>query len=88
MEADIVPTANSPALLLATEPEAAALVARQRHDLLGMGAGAHFMVIDMGGGTVDMTIHEVGRVFGENMELTEVTHRECLAEVCIYCCDT
>ena len=81
MEADIVPTANSPALLLATEPEAAALVARQHSHLLGLGAGSRFMILDMGGGTVDMTIHEVGPVIGDSMELTEVTYRECLAEV-------
>lgn len=46
-----------------------------------MSAGGTFMIIDMGGGTVDMTIHKVGAVMGEEMTLTEVTHRECLPEV-------
>ena len=39
------------------------------------------MIIDMGGGTVDMTIHKVDSVMGQEMALTEVTHRECLPEV-------
>jgi hypothetical protein len=43
-----------------------------------------FMVIDMGGGTVDMTLHKsLGR--GDLM-LAEVTHRECLPEVSWQCC--
>jgi hypothetical protein len=44
MEAGIVPSINSPALVLATEPEAAALVAQQSRDLLGLGLGDKFMV--------------------------------------------
>lgn len=39
------------------------------------------MITDMGGGTVDMTIHKVESVMGQEMALTEVTHRECLPEV-------
>ena len=49
--------------------------------LLGLAAGGTFMIIDMGGGTVDMTIHKVDSVMGQEMALTEVTHRECLPEV-------
>lgn len=43
--------------------------------------GGKFMIIDMGGGTVDMTIHRVDSVMGQEMALSEVTHRECLPEV-------
>jgi molecular chaperone DnaK (HSP70) len=56
---------------------------QQRKQLTGLGSGVRrFMVIDMGGGTVDMTLHkaEVSPQGGDHV-LTEVTHRECLAEV-------
>lgn len=42
------------------------------------------MIIDMGGGTVDMTIHDIdtgGLPGGDAMSMSEATHRECLAEV-------
>ena len=40
------------------------------------------MIIDMGGGTVDMTIHDVDSMAGgEAMSMSESTHRECLGEV-------
>lgn len=39
------------------------------------------MIIDMGGGTVDMTIHQVESVVGQDLALSELTHRECLPEV-------
>lgn len=40
------------------------------------------MIIDMGGGTVDMTIHTVDSSLGsDTLALSELTHRECLAEV-------
>lgn len=40
------------------------------------------MLIDMGGGTVDMTIHDVDSLAcGDAMSMSEATHRECLAEV-------
>ena len=81
MTAGITASFNAPNINVVVEPEAAALAAHQRRHLLGLGEGSHFMIIDMGGGTVDMTIHEVGPVFGEGMELNEVTHRECLPEV-------
>jgi hypothetical protein len=38
------------------------------------------MIIDMGGGTVDMTIHKVDTA-GDTVSLSELTHRECEAEV-------
>jgi cell division ATPase FtsA len=40
------------------------------------------MLIDMGGGTVDMTIHDIDSLAGgDAMSMSEATHRECLAEV-------
>jgi len=40
------------------------------------------MIIDMGGGTVDMTIHKIDTTLGgDAVSLSELTHRECLAEV-------
>jgi hypothetical protein len=40
------------------------------------------MLIDMGGGTVDMTVHDIDSLAGvEAMSMSEATHRECLAEV-------
>lgn len=40
------------------------------------------MVLDLGGGTVDMTLHSVDSLLGgADVSLSEVTHRECLAEV-------
>ena len=39
MDAGIIPSLESPALQLATEPEAAALTAQQRKDLLGLSSG-------------------------------------------------
>jgi hypothetical protein len=38
------------------------------------------MIIDMGGGTVDMTIHKIITA-GDTVSLSELTHRECEAEV-------
>jgi hypothetical protein len=38
------------------------------------------MIIDMGGGTVDMTIHKVDTA-GDTVSLSELTHRECETEV-------
>lgn len=49
--------------------------------LLVANPGGRFMIIDMGGGTVDMTIHQVESVVGQDLALSELTHRECLPEV-------
>uniref|UniRef100_A0A383VZU9 Uncharacterized protein n=1 Tax=Tetradesmus obliquus TaxID=3088 RepID=A0A383VZU9_TETOB len=82
LDAGIMPTLHSKALLLATEPEAAALLVQQRRQLNGLGSDVRrFMVIDMGGSTVDMTLHKADAALqGGYFALTEVTHRECLAE--------
>ena len=44
-------------------------------------AGGRLMIIDMGGGTVDMTIHNIDMAGGDAISMCEATHRECLAEV-------
>jgi hypothetical protein len=45
-------------------------------------SGGRMMLIDMGGGTVDMTVHDIDSLAGgEAMSMSEATHRECLAEV-------
>jgi molecular chaperone DnaK (HSP70) len=51
--AGFVATETSPALLLAAEPEAAALTIHKRQPL-DFHEHQRFMVIDMGGGTVDL----------------------------------
>ena len=80
MEAGYIGSVNSKDLVIATEPEAAALAVRQKQAELTPLAhtGGNFMVIDMGGGTVDMTVHRVNSV---EFELTEVTARRCIGEV-------
>src|SRR5207244_6271879 len=50
-------------LLLALEPEAAALECLHNErelELTGLVPGTRFMVIDAGGGTTDLTVHQVG----------------------------
>jgi molecular chaperone DnaK (HSP70) len=81
MAAGFVGTVNSSNLVIATEPEAAALAVGQKQTELTPLAhsGGSFMVIDMGGGTIDMTIHEVQSA---QLELKELTHRRSLPEVC------
>lgn len=45
-------------LILALEPEAAAIYCQQKKNI-PLAAGTRFMVVDCGGGTVDITVHEV-----------------------------
>ncbi len=45
-------------LILALEPEAAAMYCQEK-DQHQLSEGIHFMVVDSGGGTVDITVHEV-----------------------------
>ena len=52
-------------LIIVLEPEAAALFCLEQEQQTGTGvsqlqAGTRFMVVDAGGGTVDITVHEVG----------------------------
>jgi molecular chaperone DnaK (HSP70) len=46
-------------LILALEPEAAALCCRQNRHELKFTPGTKYMVVDCGGGTVDIAIHEI-----------------------------
>jgi molecular chaperone DnaK (HSP70) len=54
---------GSPALSIILEPEAAALATRRAADDAGgpraLVEGETFMVVDAGGGTVDITVHKV-----------------------------
>ncbi|XP_060080790.1 heat shock 70 kDa protein 12A-like [Ylistrum balloti] len=66
-------------LLLALEPEAAALYCRylpttrggkDENDILGfLNQGGRYMIVDMGGGTVDIAVHEVSE---DGKKLTEI----------------
>ncbi|XP_021342887.1 heat shock 70 kDa protein 12B-like [Mizuhopecten yessoensis] len=61
-------------LMLALEPEAAALYCRylpgeEAKDIRNDFHGGRYMVVDMGGGTVDIAVHEVS---GDEKNLTEI----------------
>lgn len=59
---DLTPAACR-ALMLVHEPEAAALtVLKEVQDPIAMSEGDTFVVVDAGGGTVDITCHVVGAV--------------------------
>jgi molecular chaperone DnaK (HSP70) len=47
------------ALIFALEPEAAALCCRQNRRELRFAPGTVYMVVDGGGGTVDIAVHEI-----------------------------
>jgi hypothetical protein len=72
---------DSPALTIILEPEAAALAARRATADAGgpqaMLEGETFMVLDAGGGTVDITVHKVGA--GDSRLPA------CLPACCYYC---
>lgn len=58
--AGITGSVDSDALVIALEPEAAALYARHEEGgPFSLPEGHTFMVVDAGGGTVDITVHEV-----------------------------
>ncbi len=70
-------------LLIAVEPEAAALFcsirlthvldAHGNEDLLELRSdGTRFMVVDCGGGTVDLTAHRTSRTLGGEIRLTDI----------------
>eukprot|EP00771_Trimastix_marina_P002380 gnl/Trimastix_PCT/3512.p1 GENE.gnl/Trimastix_PCT/3512~~gnl/Trimastix_PCT/3512.p1 ORF type:complete len:600 (+),score=70.04 gnl/Trimastix_PCT/3512:266-1801(+) len=58
--AGLIPQSNSPRLLLALEPEAAALYCRRETLRLAgdFPVGTRYCVLDCGGGTVDIAVHE------------------------------
>ncbi|MEW5318104.1 MAG: hypothetical protein WDW38_009354 [Sanguina aurantia] len=64
LRAGIITKVDSPQLMIVLEPEAAALHAKVFKSL-NMSAGNVFMVVDAGGGTVDVTVHEVEEEAGE-----------------------
>ena len=55
-EAGLISDRNSQSLALALEPEAACLTTEKAGSFLS--AGNKFMVLDCGGGTVDVTMHK------------------------------
>ena len=58
-------------LILALEPECAALYCQEREGL-SLSTGNRFMIVDCGGGTVDITVHEVECSSKGQMVLKEV----------------
>ncbi|KAL3161166.1 hypothetical protein ABBQ38_009535 [Trebouxia sp. C0009 RCD-2024] len=76
VDAGLVHSSDPGALMLVHEPEAAALtVLKEVQDPIAMSEGDSFVVVDAGGGTVDITCHLVERKKGQ-LVLTEETHRE------------
>lgn len=73
-EAGITTSLDSDALVLLHEPEAAALYAMQKAEM-GLTNGTSFLIIDAGGGTTDITMHNV-EYQGSRLVLGEASHRE------------
>jgi|AntAceMinimDraft_12_1070368.scaffolds.fasta_scaffold53589_1 hypothetical protein len=61
VEAGLISQRDSQSLVLALEPEAACLSTEKAGNFLA--AGDKFMVLDCGGGTVDITMHRYGSTF-------------------------
>jgi len=59
-EAGLVTSENSSKLILALEPEAACIASEK--DVMHLQAGHRFMILDCGGGTVDITMHQAASV--------------------------
>ncbi|KAJ3046355.1 hypothetical protein HK097_000943 [Rhizophlyctis rosea] len=59
LRAGLIPTLESDRLTLIPEPEAAAFFALDGADRLDLAVGERFMIVDAGGGTVDLTVHEL-----------------------------
>ncbi|GIQ81679.1 heat shock protein 70 family protein [Kipferlia bialata] len=57
LKAGLIPDLHSDRLLLVAEPEAAAVYCRDKGGQYEMQEGETFMVVDAGGGTVDLTVH-------------------------------
>ncbi|KXZ46271.1 hypothetical protein GPECTOR_45g141 [Gonium pectorale] len=73
--AGIVPDINSTHLVLVHEPEAAALACQSRKDVT-LSLGDTFLIVDAGGGTIDITWHEVVRDDEGKLHLEDAAHRE------------
>eukprot|EP00947_MAST-08B_sp_MAST-8B-sp1_P001498 g1498.t1 len=72
-KAGLINNEQSERLVLALEPEAASLAVGAGQDLSGklLRQGSKYMVLDCGGGTTDITVHEVRKVKPQ-VELSEV----------------
>ncbi|KAJ3286704.1 hypothetical protein HK104_008908 [Borealophlyctis nickersoniae] len=57
--AGLISTLESDRLTLIPEPEAAAFFALDGADRIDLRIGERFMIVDAGGGTVDLTVHEL-----------------------------
>ena len=69
-------TTEKDSLLLALEPEAASLHCIENiEDLLGDSSGGHHLVVDCGGGTVDVVAHKWLRVSPGNRLCVDETHK-------------
>lgn len=73
LEAGITTSLDSDALVLLYEPEAAALYAKSQEEIQ-LTEGTTFIIIDVGGGTTDMTMHNVQK-HGDRLVLGEASHR-------------
>ena len=61
-QAEIIESPNSPNLLLCLEPEGASIQCREDSETAvreQLGKGKVVMVLDCGGGTVDITVHKL-----------------------------
>jgi hypothetical protein len=79
MLAGIIPSKDSPDMVLVSEPEAAALTACSQASLT-VDVGEVLLIVDAGSETVDFTMHVVENHLG-NKVLSEATYRACLLQV-------
>ncbi|RGB25599.1 hypothetical protein C1646_675454 [Rhizophagus diaphanus] len=70
-KAGLLQFADSPNLEFTTEPEAAAIHCITSLRQLGLKSGANFMIVDCGGGAVDLTM----RKLTSNNQISEITER-------------
>ncbi|GIQ79965.1 heat shock protein 70 family protein, partial [Kipferlia bialata] len=66
LEAGLIHELDSPRLLLILEPEAAAVFSKTKGPAFQFKEGEIFMVVDAGGGTVDLTVHKMTIKDGED----------------------
>ncbi|KAJ3097133.1 hypothetical protein HDU97_005135 [Phlyctochytrium planicorne] len=65
----LIPNATSASLMLVLEPEAASLVCIKENDTRSpMQKGDAYVVADCGGGTIDLTSHEISDDLGSNVK--------------------
>ncbi|GBC08039.1 hypothetical protein RclHR1_07890006 [Rhizophagus clarus] len=70
-KAELIESKSSRRLEFTTEPEAAALYCMNKLHEHGLSVGTTFMIVDCGGGTVDLTT----RMLIDNKRLSEITER-------------